>query len=315
MKKLFGVFAGIQKYYAKLPGVGKLAVILGLFLVAISLCKHSKKREGMVGDNSDTAFTYKRDTDVFDNFYVGIYDDLVYNRIKNDYEVGTIINSTSPTSRSIIADIGCGTGHHVNELSAQGLRVTGVDISPAMIAKARTEFPDIAGNFMTGNAMNHGLFPPHSLTHILCLYFTLYYMENKSAFFANCMDWLMPGGYLIVHLVDKHRFDPILPPGNPLYIVSPQKYAKNRITNTKITFNNFVYESNFDLPPSGDVATFEEKFRFNNGKTRKHEQRLYMDDIETIVNLAQQAGFLVHAKVDMVKCAYENQYLYVFVKP
>ena len=44
------------------------------------------------------------------------------------------------------------------------------------------------------------------------------------------MDWLMPGGYLIVHLVDRESFDPILPPGNPLYVVSPQKYAKERIT-------------------------------------------------------------------------------------
>jgi hypothetical protein len=129
------------------------------------------------------------------------------------------------------------------------------------------------------------------------------------------MDWLMPGGYLVVHLVDRYKFDPILPPGNPLYIVSPQKYAKERITSTKITFNDFVYNSNFKLNENDNTATFNEKFKFNNGKVRKQEQKLYMEDLPTIVNMAQDAGFLIHAKVDLVKCAYEHQYLYIFVKP
>jgi hypothetical protein len=77
------------------------------------------------------------------------------------------------------------------------------------------------------------------------------------------MDWLMPGGYLIVHLVDRETFDPILPPGNPLYVVSPQKYAKERITQTKITFNDFIYTSNFSLDKPNNMAMFDEKFKFN----------------------------------------------------
>jgi hypothetical protein len=40
-----------------------------------------------------------------------------------------------------------------------------------------------------------------------------------------------------------------------------------------------------------------------------------MNDVSEIVNMAQDAGFLLHAKVDLVKVAYEYQYLYVFVKP
>jgi hypothetical protein len=40
-----------------------------------------------------------------------------------------------------------------------------------------------------------------------------------------------------------------------------------------------------------------------------------MEDLPTIVQFAQDAGFTLHSKIDMVKCAYENQFLYVFVKP
>jgi hypothetical protein len=40
-----------------------------------------------------------------------------------------------------------------------------------------------------------------------------------------------------------------------------------------------------------------------------------MESIDNIVNYAKDAGFLVQGKIDLVKCAYEYQYLYIFVKP
>ena len=129
------------------------------------------------------------------------------------------------------------------------------------------------------------------------------------------MDWLMPGGTLLIHLVNREKFDPILPPGNPLYIVSPQKYAKERITKTKIRFNDFEYSSNFELEPEKDIATFHEKFKFNDGKIRKQEHKLYMNSETDIINMAQDAGFLFQGKIDLVNCAYEYQYVYILVKP
>ena len=36
----------------------------------------------------------------------------------------------------------------------------------------------------------------------------------------------MPGGYLILHLVDKNKFDPILPAADVFGGVDPQDYAK-----------------------------------------------------------------------------------------
>jgi hypothetical protein len=40
-----------------------------------------------------------------------------------------------------------------------------------------------------------------------------------------------------------------------------------------------------------------------------------MNDLGDIINMAQDAGFIIHAKIDLMKVAYEYQYLYVFVKP
>jgi len=301
----------IANFYNKLSNFGKILVFIAIFLMVIVLFKSIIPiKEGMIDNET---FLFKEGEAVYDEFYASIYDHLVFSGIKNDYEIGTIINNTSPNSKSIIADIGCGTGHHVSNLASKNFNVIGIDISPSMIQKAKEDYPLL--NFKLGNALDKNLFKLNSLTHILCMYFTIYFFKDKRYFFDNCMDWLMPGGYLIIHLVDRESFDPILPPGNPLYIVSPQKYAKERITKTKVTFNDFVYTANFNLDESNNIAEFDEKFKFNNGKIRKQQQKLYMEDTSTIINIAQECGFILQGKINMVKCAYEHQYLYIFIKP
>lgn len=290
---------------------GKICILMGILLaLVIIFSKCIKKKEGFTQQNE---FLFKTGDDIYDDFYTSIYDQLVFNPIKNSYEVGEIINNTNPSSKSKILDVGCGTGHHVAELSTHNLEIIGIDISPSMIKQAKRAYPK--NNFIVGNVMTETRFSYESFTDILCLYFTIYYLDNKRLFFENCMSWLMPGGYLYLHLVDRDKFDPILPPGNPLYIVSPQKYAKDRIMDTKVVFDDFVYTSKFNLVENEDRASFDEKFKFNDGKIRKHQHVMYMENTETIVAMAQQCGFVIHKILNLVQCAYEHQYVYVLVKP
>jgi SAM-dependent methyltransferase len=300
-------------FYKKLSTTGKVLSLMAVFLIVVGITNSvtfpSIRREGY---EQNDRFLFKENTEIYDDFYSEIYDHLVFNNLKDDYEIGQIKNKTTPTSKSIILDVGSGTGHHVAKF-ANSLDIIGIDISPSMVSKAKINYPDY--NFMVGNALDYDLFKPNTFTHILCLYFTLYYFENKRKFFNNCMDWLMPGGTLIVHVVNREKFDPILPPGNPLYIVSPQKYAKKRITSTKITFNEFVYSSDFELDAPNNLATFHEKFKFNDGKVRKQEHKLFMESETDIITMAQDAGFLINGKIDLLECAYEYQYLYILMKP
>jgi len=290
----------------------KILMFISLLLLLVLVFKgFDKKKEGF---EQRDAFLIKSGSDIYDDFYSDIYDYLVFNNLKDDYEVGYIINNTSPSSQSKILDIGCGTGHHVSSLGAKGLDVLGIDISPSMIEKAKTNFPDY--KFNVGDALNNHLFEPNSFTHILCMYFTIYYFQDKAQFFNNCFKWLMPGGYLIVHLVERDRFDPILPPGNPLLYISPQRYAKERITSTKVKFTNFSYSANFQFDDANDKALFVEKFKNDSdGKVRKNEHTLYMPDVQQIVDEALACGFILESKADLLQCQYEYQYLYVFVKP
>jgi SAM-dependent methyltransferase len=313
LSSIFNQFKGISTSYSKCSSWGKVIIFTILLMILIMLFKNLKS-ERIEGFEQNDKFLFKSGSEVYDDFYANIYDYLVFNNLKDQYEVGEIINKTGASSKSKILDIGSGTGHHVAELVGRGIDAQGIDISPSMIKKAKENYPDY--KFEVEDVTNSQIYSPHTFTHILSMYFTIYYIQDKRMFFQNCSKWLMPGGHLIVHLVDRHQFDPILPPGNPLLYVSPQKYAKKRITQTKVKFNDFAYNADFDLDEQNNIAKFTERFKNDSdGKVRKQEHTMYMPDLKEIVDEAQSVGFIVEGIIDLVHCQYEYQYLYIFTKP
>ena len=311
--KIQTTFKSLGTAYNKCSLWCKVLIFISMLLLLILVFKGvpTKEREGF---EQRDKFLIKSGPEIYDKFYADIYDYLVFNNLKNDYEIGEIINKANPSSQSRILDVGCGTGHHVASLSSKGLDVLGIDISTSMIEKAKSNFPDY--KFKVADALNGSEFENEYFTHILCMYFTIYYFEDKKQFFDNCFRWLMPGGYFIIHLVDRNRFDPILPPGNPLMYVSPQRYAKERITSTKVKFTDFSYSADFKFDNNNNIANFVEKIKNDNdGKVRKNEHKLYMQDEQEIVDEIQACGFITQSKIDLLQCQYEYQYLYIFTKP
>jgi SAM-dependent methyltransferase len=311
--------------YKNFSLAGKILFFFLLFIFFISLTKillessygsygsYGSSKEGYIGKSDE--FMFATGEKVYDDFYANIYDQLVFSDVKNQYEIGEIVNKTKPTNQSIILDIGSASGHHVATLAKKGFNVQGIDTSAAMIAKAKLLYPKY--NFEIGDALRAQQFRPHSFTHILCLYFTIYYMPDKELFFQNCFNWLKNGGYLVVHLVDRAMFDPIIPPANPLFLLSPQRYAENRITHSNVTFDDFKYNSNFELNEKDNSAKFIE--RFKNKKTgkvfRKQEHQMYMESEEDILKMAQECGFIIQGKSDLIKSGYEYNHLYILMKP
>jgi len=296
--------------FTKASIAGKVLIILILVLLVIYIFKgiNFTTKEGFIETNK---FLYKDNENVYDDFYAKIYDYLVFNDVKNKYEVGEIINKTIPSTQSKILDIGCGTGHHVANLASQNLDIIGVDISESMIKQAQENYPD--KKFMVGDALNRNDFQPESFTHILCMYFTIYYFKDKRLFFENAYSWLMPGGYLIVHLVDRDKFNPILPIANDQITLMP---SNKRITKTNVEIGDMTYMSDFKFDPTSEIGTFVERFRNNSdGNVRKQEHTLYMPSSDDIVQMGQETGFILQGIVNLLHCQYEYQYLYIFVKP
>jgi SAM-dependent methyltransferase len=259
-------------------------------------------------------FEMKQGPDIYDGFYAEIYNDLVYDSIKNEYEIGEIINATHPTEQSYILDIGSGTGHHVAALNDKGFPTVGLDLSPDMIGVAKKKYPGL--EFKSGSALEFMLYPANTFTHILCLYFTIYYIKDKKQFFQNCFDWLMPGGYLVLHLVNRDKFDPIINSADPLQMVSAQRYAKKRITNSLVKFKDFQYRGDFKMDKANNMATFEEIFKDDKSKhIRQNVHKMYIPTQKHILSIAKEMGFILKGKIDLVPVQYEYQYLYILYKP
>lgn len=305
-------FKKVTKVFYKTSPWFKLLLIAIMFMLFSGIIRrHKQSREGFTQEKQ---FIVKDGPILYDDFYVNIYDNLLFNQVKNEYEVGEIINKTTPSKQSLLLDIGSGTGKHVALFNAKGIPAQGLDLSPAMVDFAKATHPAL--EFKVGNTLDVHLFPYNTFTHITCLYFTIYYIQDKTTFFNNCFQWLRPGGYLTIHLVNRNQFNPILDKADPLHLISAQRYAEKRITNSLIKFNDLQYKGNFVFDKNNDKAYFEESFKEENTQNvRKQTHQLYMPTQRHILTLAKEVGFILEAKIDLLAVQYEYQYLYILYKP
>jgi SAM-dependent methyltransferase len=295
-----------------------LKIIIALFIIYFViqlLRKHKPINEGFSGLNQrEKLVTKKKVDDIYDEFYNSIYDDLVYDDNKNKFELTEIIRSTKmKPSKSMVLDIGCGNGHHVNLLTEKGIKSIGLDISPNMVERANMLYPKI--NVKQGDVLKEDLFNNNTFSHILSLYFTAYYIKDKQQYFDNCYKWLKPGGYLALHLVNRDMFNPIVSAGDPFVMISPQKHARERITKTVVKFKDFKYKSRFNLDRENNKAYFEESFKEDNtNKVRQNIHEFYMEPQSNIIEKAKTSGFNLLGKIDLVNIKYEYQYIYILQK-
>lgn len=94
--------------------------------------------------------------------------------------------------RSHVLDLGCGCGLLVAQLRAARAEVTGVDISPVQIERARSLVPQ--ARFLCED-MAAVAFPPASFDAVIA-FFAVFHLplEEQPAFFRRIAAWLKPGG-------------------------------------------------------------------------------------------------------------------------
>jgi SAM-dependent methyltransferase len=289
--------------------------LLGLLIIIYLINLNKDVKEGLSFQKS---FTEKTGDNIYDDFYVSIYDDLFYSETKNTFEENQIIKFTTPTKNSNILDVGSGTGHHVNDFTNKGYKICGIDKSNEMVKYSREKYPSI--NVKQGDVLNSIQYSQNTFTHILCLYFTIYYINDKRTFFSNCSLWLRPGGYLVLHLVNRDTFDAVVPAGE----TSNSSNSSQRQTNTNIAFNDFTYKAQFNprsdvlnnnSKQNNNITIFKETIKDKNGSIRQNTHKLFMPTQREILNMAKDSGFIVLEKINLSDCNYGDQYIYVLQKP
>ena len=312
--KIVKIYNKLERSLHKMPIWFHLLLLLIIVFILVNVYNsYTPVKEGFIDQKEK--FVVKKGINLYDDFYVNIYDELFYRELVNQYEVGSIENITNPTSESNILVIGSGTGHVVNEFHKQGYKVVGLDESQAMVKYAKEEYPEL--NFVQGTPMKSIAFDQQQFTHIVCLNMNYYYYKDKTALLQNIFSWLRPGGFFIVQLVDKNKFDPIVPAAKPFIMVNPQSFADKRITESNVVFNNFDYKSDFQVYPN-DMVQFQEIFKDTtpgSKKTRQNVHKMWIPPKQTIINQCKETGFITFAQVDLLMAQLEYQYLYVFQKP
>ena len=95
-----------------------------------------------------------------------------------------------------VADVGCGTGRLTGYLHDLGLEVSGIDLSPGMLAMARRDHPGL--RFVTGSMLALDL-PDASLGGLLAYYSTIHVPDDRlPEVFAEFARVLAPGGHLLL---------------------------------------------------------------------------------------------------------------------
>lgn len=286
-----------------MSSISRLCLLLIILLLGININRYFSPQVETLTTRGEKYDVYDNDS-LFDEFYTEVYDQLLFSQDKNTYEMDELSNLINIKH---LLDIGSGTGHHCSGFSKLGAKCIGLDKSPAMIKHAKELFP--SNDFIQGDANVAMTFQGGQFDTITMMYFTVYYFREKQGLFQNCYHWLQPGGHLAIHLVDKDTFDPIVPSGNPINTISVQDFAKKRISRSRVAFKQFDYVANYEN------GNFKEKFLFKDGKVRENQHKLYMETQPEILSYAKSIGFIMKKKINLYKCDYNNQYVYVLQKP
>ena len=268
------------------------------------------------GFSQEAPFVLKRDDNIYDEFYVDMYEELKNTKDRGQWELLKILKMTEPsTKHSVFLDVGSATGYTVNELQDAGYRAFGVDKSKAMVDYSAKKYPEI--EVKCSDVNDSMLFDRSTFTHVLCTNFTIYEMQDKMSFFRNCYYWMMPNGYLIIHLVDHDKFNAVSPLHKDeikwMPFFKPEFKQK---TDVDADYADYKYKVGYNIPKNVDESckvlmteTFTDKETPN---VRQNEQTLYMENITKILEMAARSGFIVHGKVNMKDYNdEENQYLYI----
>ncbi len=271
---------------------------------------------------------------IYDAFYVDHYAKLYYDPERVAHEIGEIVIQTEMDAEtSNVLDVCCGLGYHLQELVDRGIACRGIDNSEAMIQSMTERMTERMEESMEervtkkmvkkADVLNQMTLPAEEFTHVMCLGYGIYHFRNKYAFFRNTFHWLSPGGYLIVHLVNRDKLstegiltgesamsDTILS-GSGSESESKEKGKKT------VQWGQMKYTSTVTMNKTTNELEIKEKFvDWETGKVRDQTWYLYVPPQSVIVEEAKKQGFRVLGKVQILpNLTPDFHYLYIFQKP
>ena len=102
-----------------------------------------------------------------------------------------------------VLEVGCGTGRHTLRLAGQGNRVTAVDLSPGMLARAREKLIGYPVQLLEGDIMRDDI--PMGMFDVALTALVLEHIGDLDTFFARIAGHLKPGGRFYMSEIHPDR--------------------------------------------------------------------------------------------------------------
>lgn len=306
----------MEEFWKKIDKISMIEKIFIIFflLIIINLINYYNEHRSESFENISKELVFKKNNDIYDDFYTKVFDLITYNKIITNFEIGTIINDIKPTDKSIILDVGSKTGYTINILNELTPNIIGLESSAKLIDVASERYPNIKNKFLNNDQLNNQLFINNSFTHILSLNLNIYSISNKKLFLENCFNWLMPGGYLVLHLINNNYIDPLQYIINIKLNTLPEFVDPTLLLDDSINFKDFVYKPTFSSITDKE-GIINEVFKFKNGNIRRQETTYYFMSIDKIIKIAKYLGFIILKYYRLNKNSYTNNYIYILQKP
>ncbi len=183
-----------------------------------------------------------------------------------------------------ILDLCCGTGIVTIPLTETGLEVVGVDISEAMLKQAKTKVKDQNPTFYLQDVLEFSTQERFGLVLMTGNAFQCFLTERDvTALFAKAYTLLSPGGVFI--------FDTRLPEGYDFTLDDDfqlwSEYQDEAGNPVRFLAKQAAYD------PEQGVLHFEMQDVFADGTVKPSSETLKFTPLETLLTLAQKAGFEV----------------------
>jgi hypothetical protein len=259
------------------------------------------------GFTQTSPFVLKRDDEIYDAFYMEVYDKL-YVPARGAASLSRAIGRLPYVKKRLLCMIVSDTGNVMESLRDRGFTdAHTVNKSADAVAYMRGKYRD---NVRYGDISSTMCFDNGAIASFVFADLSLYRYEPESrrTILGNVRHWLTPHGLLLVQLVDRQRFDTVLPAASEF--MDLQKYTSERITVNEVDFDSFSYLNSYKFSENRVVRTetFTDKAtQF----VRKNEQTFFMPTIRDTVLEICACGFTVKQKQTISSC---GNVLYIFRK-
>jgi SAM-dependent methyltransferase len=143
--------------------------------------------------------------ETYNGVYAEMYDTVWYDKKRYKSEVDYISKNIKSKHHETLLDLGCGTGNHMKfwQQKWSDIDVTGMDLSPHQISRARVKNPNV--HIIQGSYLDRKTWGDDKFDVIACMYGAGQYTDATQTLIENVYKWLKPGGTFVFHGIDPRR--------------------------------------------------------------------------------------------------------------